>query len=163
MQCVIAKKSKFIKQQEASRLLSNLGIKIPLSKIPLVGPLLFNIVKQVNTRYKINELVNKFLLARDKYIPRMHLRQLEFTYSAYGPFTKKKERVQKLKETGDWRYVYQNKLDKGCFQHIGNFKDLTRSAASDKILHDKAFNIAKNSIYNGYERGFASMAYKNFD
>ena len=91
MQCAIAKKSKFIKQQEASRLLSNLGIKIPLSKIPLVGPLLFNIVKQVNTRYKINELVNKFLLARNKYIPRMHLRQLEFTYSAYGPFTKKKK------------------------------------------------------------------------
>ena len=92
----------------------------------------------------------------------MHLRQLEFTYSAYGPFTKKKK-VQKFKETGDWGYVYQNKLDKGCFKHIKNFKDLTRRVASDKNLYDKAFSIAKNSICNGYERGVASMAYKHFD
>ena len=56
------KKSKFNKQQEASDLLSSLGIKIPLSKIPLVGPLLFYKSEKVNTRYKINEIVNKFLL-----------------------------------------------------------------------------------------------------
>ena len=41
MQCVIVKKSKFIKQQEATGLLSSLGIKTPLSRIPLVGPVLF--------------------------------------------------------------------------------------------------------------------------
>ena len=43
------------------------------------------------------------------------------------------------------------------------FKDLTRRSASDKILHDKAFNIAKNSKYYGYQRGLASMVYKFFD
>ena len=65
----------------------------------------------------MNEIVNKFLLAGDKFIPEMHLRQPEFTYSACGPFTKNKERIQKFKETGDSRYIYQNELDKACFQH----------------------------------------------
>ena len=77
----------------------------------------------------------------------MYLRQPGFTYSAYGPFTKNKERIQKFKETGDSRYIYQNELDKACFQHdraYGDFKHLTRRTASDKILRDKAFNIAKN-------------------
>ena len=70
-----------------------------------------------------------------------------FTYSACGPFTEIKERMQKLKQTGDWRYIYQKKLDKTCFQHDmahGDFKYLTKRAASDKILRDKAFDIAKN-------------------
>ena len=50
-------------------------------------------------------------------MPEMHLKQPRFTYSAFGPFTKNKERTQKFKETGDSRYIYQNKLDKACFQH----------------------------------------------
>ena len=65
----------------------------------------------------------------------MHLRQSEFTYSVCGPFTKNKKGTQKLKETGDSRYIYQNELDKACFQHFmayGNFKDLPRRTASDK-------------------------------
>ena len=93
----------------------------------------------------------------------MHLRQPGFTYSTCGPFTKNKERIQKFKETGDSRYIYQNELDKACFQHdmaYGDFKDLTRRTASDKILRDKAFNIAKNPKYDGYQRGFASIVYK---
>ena len=60
---------------------------------------------------------NKFLLAVDTFIPEMHLKQLECTYSACGPFTKNKERIHKLKETGDWRYIYKNELDQVCFQH----------------------------------------------
>ena len=112
-----SKRSKFIKEQEASGLLSSLGIKTPLSKIPLVGPLLFYRSQQVNKRYKMNEIVNKFLLAGDKFMPEMNLRQLGFTFSACGPFTKDKERIQKFKETGDSRYIYQNELDKTCFQH----------------------------------------------
>ena len=74
----------------------------------------------------MNEIVSKVLLAGAKFIPEMHLRQTEFTYSAYEPFTKNKERIQKFKETGDSRYIYQNKLDKACFQHdtpYGDFKD----------------------------------------
>ena len=114
----------------------------------------------------MNEIVYKFLLAGDKFMPEMHLKQLGLTYSAYGPFTKTKERIQKFKETGDASYIYKNELDKACFQHdmaYGDFKDLARRTACDKILRDKTFNIAKNPKYDGYERGLASMVYKFFD
>ena len=47
-------------------------------------------------------------------MPEMHLKQPGFTYSAYGPFTKNKERVQKFKETRDTKYIYRNGLDKAC-------------------------------------------------
>ena len=96
----------------------------------------------------------------------MHLKQAGFTYSACGPFTKNKERIQKFKETGDTSYIYKNELDKACFQHdmaYGDFKDLKRRTFSDKILRDKAFNITKNPKYDGYQRGLASMVYKFFD
>ena len=88
-----------------------------------------------------------------------------FTYSACGPFTKNKERIQKFKETWDSQYIYPNELDKACFQHdmaYGCFKDLTRKTTSDKNLHDKTFNVAKNAKYDGYQRGLASMIYKCF-
>ena len=52
-------------------------------------------------------------------MPEMHLKQLGFTYSACGPFTKNKERIQKFKETGDTNYIYKNELDKTCFHHDG--------------------------------------------
>ena len=83
-----------------------------------------------------------FLLAGDNFMPEMHLKQPGFTYSACGPFTKNKEKLQKFKETGDTRYIYRNKLDKACFQHdmaYGNFKDLARRTASVKVLRDKAY------------------------
>ena len=75
---------------------------------------------------------------------------------------KNKERIQKSKETGDSRYIYQNKLDKARFQHdmgYRDFKDLTKRTASDKILRNKAFDIAKNLKYDGFQRGLASMVY----
>ena len=68
--------------------------------------------------------------------------------------------------TGDTSYIYKNELDKACFEHdmaYGDFKDLKRRTASDKILRDKAFNIAKNPKYDRYYRGLASMVYKFFD
>ena len=65
----------------------------------------------------MNEIVNKFLLAGDKCMPEMYLKQPGFTYSACIPFTKNKERIKKFKETGDTNYIYKNKLDKTCFQH----------------------------------------------
>ena len=67
----------------------------------------------------------------------MHLRQAGFTYSACRPFTKTKERLQKFKETGDSRYIYQNGLDKACFQHdmpCRDFKDSSRRTVADKVL-----------------------------
>ena len=95
----------------------------------------------------MNDIINKFLLVGDKFMPGMHLRQPGFTYSACWPFTKNKERIQKYKQTGDSRYIYRNELDKACFQHdmaYGDFKDLKRRTTADNLLRDKAFNIAKN-------------------
>ena len=68
--------------------------------------------------------------------------------------------------TGDTRFIYRNYLDKACFQHDSAYsdsKDLVKITQSDKILRDKAFNIAKNSKYDGYQRGLAPMVYKFFD
>ena len=114
----------------------------------------------------MNEIVNKSLLTGDKFIPELRLKQPGFTYGACGPLTKNKERIQTFKETGDTSYSYKNEIDKACFQHdmaYGDFKDLKRTTASDRILRDKAFNIAKNPKYDGYQRGLASMVYKFFD
>ena len=101
----------------------------------------------------MSERLNKFLLAWDKFMPEMHLREPGFTYSACGSFTKIKERIQKFRETGGLRYIYQNKPEKACFQHdmaCGDFKDLPIKTAYDKILYDKAFDIAKNLKYDEY-------------
>ena len=108
--CVIcgSKKSRFIKKQEASGVLSNFDFKITLNKIPLLGDILFQ-------NYKINEIVSKLLLAGDKFMLEMHLKQPGFTYSASRPFTKNKERIQKFKETGDTKYIYRCELDRACF------------------------------------------------
>ena len=106
----------------------------------------------------MNEIVNKFLLAGDKLMPEMHLKQPGFTYNTCGPFTKNKKRIKKFKVTGDTSYIYKNELDKACFEHdmgYGDFKDLKGRTASDKILRDKAFNIAKNPKYDGYQKGLA--------
>ena len=78
-------------------------------------------------------------------MPEMRLRQPGFTYSACWPFTKNKEQIKNIKETGDSRYIYQNELDIACFQHdmgYGDFKNLNRRTFADKVLHDKAVNIA---------------------
>ena len=124
----------------------------------------------------MNDIINMFLLAGDKFMPEMHLRQPAvfnknkkqsgFTYSACGPFTKNKERIQRFLETSDTRYIYKNQLDKACFLHdmaYGDFKDLKRRTQSDKVLKDKAFAIASYPEYDGYQRGLASMVYKLFD
>ena len=103
-------------------------------------------------------MINKFLLAGDKFMPEMYLKQPQFTSSACRPFTKNKERIQKLKETGDSRSIYKNELDKACFQHdiaYGAFKELANITAAVKVLRDKAFNIAKVPKYDGYQRGLA--------
>ena len=114
----------------------------------------------------MNNIINKILLAGDKLMPEMHLRQPQFTYSACGPFTKHKQRIQKFKEAGDTNYIYKNKLDKACFVHDAAYsdsKDLTKRTVADKILRNKAFNIAKNQKYDGYQRGLGSVVYKFFD
>ena len=119
-----------------------------------------------NKIINMNNIINKFLLAGDKFMPEMYLRQPQFIYSACGPFTRHKERIKKVKQTGDTRYIYRNKLDKACFQHDSTYadhKDLINRTKSDKVLKDKAYNIASNPKYDGYQKGLASMVYKFFD
>ena len=114
----------------------------------------------------MNKVINKFLLAGDKFMLEMHLRQAQFVYSACGPFTGHKERIKELKRTGDTRYIYRNELGKACFQHdsaYANHKDLINRTEADKVLKDKAYNIASNPEYDGYQRGLASIVYKFFD
>ena len=114
----------------------------------------------------MNNIINKFLLAGDKFMPEMHLRQPQFVYSACGPFTRNKERIKEFKRTGDTRYIYRNELDKACFQHdsaYADHKNLINRTKSDKVLRDKAYDIASSPEYDGYQRGLASMVYKCFD
>ena len=114
----------------------------------------------------MNDKINKFLLAGDRFVPEMHLRQPGFTYSACGPCTKNKKRIQKFKETVDSRCICKNELDKACFQHdmaYGDFKDSTKRKATEKVLKNKAFNIAKDPKHDGYQRELASMVSKFLD
>ena len=114
----------------------------------------------------MNEIVNNFLLVGDKFMPEMHLKQPGFTYSACGPFTKNKERIEKFMQTGNTDFIYKNELDKACFQHdmaYGKTKDLVKRTQSDKVLEDQAFKIASDTKYDGYHRRLASMVYRFFD
>ena len=63
----------------------------------------------------MNKVINKFLLAADKFMTEMHLRQPQFVYSTCRPFTRHKEIIKKFKQTGDARYIYKNELNKVCF------------------------------------------------
>ena len=97
----VSKKLRFIKKQEVKGIFSSLVVRTSLRKVPLLGNVLFS-------KYKMNGIVNKCLLPGDKFMPKMHLEQPGFTYSACGTFTKNKERIQKFKETGDTKYIYRN-------------------------------------------------------
>ena len=108
----------------------------------------------------MNEIVNKFLLAGDIFMPQLLLKQRDFTYSTCGPFTKSKERIEKFMQTGNTDFIYKNELDKACFQHdmaYGKSKDLAKRTQSDKVLRDKAFKIASDPKY-----GFYKIVYKFF-
>ena len=82
----------------------------------------------------MNEIVNKVLLAGDKVMPEMHLKQPGFIYNACGPFTKNKERIEKFMQTRNTGFIYKNEFDKACFQ---------------------AFKITSDPKHDGYQRGLA--------
>ena len=89
--------------------------------------------------HKMNETVNKFFLARDIFMTELHLKQPGFPYSACGPFTRNKERIDKFMQIGNTDFIYKNELDKACFQHdmaYGKSKDLAKRTESDKVLRD---------------------------
>ena len=114
----------------------------------------------------MNNIVNKFLKIGNKFMPEIHLKEPRFTYTGSGPFTKNKQKIQRFMKTGDTKYIYRNELDKACFQHgmtYGDFKTLKRRRQSDKVSKDKAFEIASNPRYDGYQRGLTSMVYKFLD
>ena len=125
------------------------------------------LIDKITCTYKnMNNIINKFLLAGDKFMPEMHLRQPRFVYSACEPFTRHKKRIKEFKRSGDTRYIYRNELDKACFQHdsaYADHKDLINRTEADKVLKDKAYDIASNPKYDDYQKGLASMVYKFFD
>ena len=102
----------------------------------------------------------------DNLIPELNLKQRGFTYSACGPFTKHRERIQKFRETGNLKHLYRNKLDKACFSYddaYSDSKDLVKRTLSGEILKDRACESARNRKYDGSQRALAIMVYKVFD
>ena len=115
----------------------------------------------------MKEIINRFLLVGHKLMPEMHLKQPDFIYSACGPLTKNKERIEKFMQTRNTSFIYKTNLIKLVFSMIWLMtkkkKDLAKRTQPDKVLRDKAFKIASDPKYDGYQRGLASMVYKFFD
>ena len=158
---VVIKKSRFMKEQESKELLSSLGLQRYWIKFHYYVTFCFNSVE-----YKMKVIVSKFILAGDKIMPEMYLTQPGFAYSACGPFTKNKERIEKFMQKENMDYIYKNDLDKSSFQHdmaYGKYKDLNKRKKSDKVLRHKAFELASDPKYDAYQWGLASMIYKFFD
>ena len=105
-------------------------------------------------------------MTENKFIPELHLKQPGFTYSACEAFTKHHERIQKFRETGNLKHLYRNKLGKSRFAHYAahfHSKDLAKGTIADQISKDRAYEIARNRKYDGYQRALASMVFKLFD
>ena len=114
----------------------------------------------------MNKIIKFFLLTGDKFMTKLHLKQLGVNYSACGPFTKHRERIQKFRETGNLKHFYRNELDKACFAYVAAYSDskaLAKRTMSDKIFKDRPYKIARNCIYDGYQRALASKVDKCFE
>ena len=114
----------------------------------------------------MNNIINKFLLVGDRFMPEMHLRQPQLVYNVCEPFTRHKERIREFKYTADMRLLDRNELDKACFKHdaaYAKYKDVENRLISDQKLRNRAYDIASNPKYDGYQRGLASMVYEFFD
>ena len=143
------KKIRFAKEQEAKELLSNLVIKTPLSKILFLNGFFFFFSDCI----KMNEIVKKCLLAGDKFMQEMHLKQPGFTYSGWCPLTKKKNGIETFMQKGNKDFIYKNHLEKACFERdkaYGKSKDLAKRTESDKYLRDKAFKITNDPKYDSF-------------
>ena len=114
----------------------------------------------------MNEITNKFLLAGDRFMPKMHLKQPGFTCSVFGPFAENKERIETFMQAGNTDFIYWSELDKVFYQYdmaYDKSKNLAKRTQSDEVLRDKAFKFASDQEYDGYQRGLASIVYKFFD
>ena len=112
----------------------------------------------------MNKIISKFLLTRHKFMPEFHFKQQEFTYSAFGSFTKHCQRIQKFRETDNLKHLYRNKLDKACFTHYVGYSDSKYLAKnmSDNMLNNRASEVTINRKYNGYQRALATTVYNFF-
>ena len=103
---------------------------------------------------KNNDIINKFLLVGDKFMPELHLYQPKIgKYSACGPFTKHTQRIKSFIQDGKLSHIYKTQLDKACFQHDMAYrkcKDLKRRTQSDIVLKNEAYKIATNPRYDGF-------------
>ena len=116
---------------------------------------------------KSNDIINKLLLVGAKCMPETRLYQPKISkYSACGPFSKHTKRIHNLMQDVKLSHIYKNELDKACFQHdmaCNKYKDSKGRTQSDIVLKNKAFKIASNPKYDGYQRALASMVWKFFD
>lgn len=113
----------------------------------------------------MNVIINKFILAGDDFMSEMHLRQPRFTYKCFRTIYKKKTEYKNSKKQETLNISIKKKLGKACFRHdmaYGAYKDLLRRTVSDKVLFSKAFAIASNLKYDGYQCRLASIIYKIF-
>ena len=114
-----------------------------------------------------NDIINKFLLIGDKFMPEMHLWDPKAKkYSACGPFTKHQKRIDMLMKDGRLSHLLKNRLDAACFQHdsaYAKYKDRLNRKQSDIVLKNKAVKVATDPRVNRYQRGLASMVYKFFN
>ena len=107
-----------------------------------------------------NNIINKFLLIRDKFMPEVK------KYSACGPFTRHQKIINMFTKDGKLSHILKNRLDAACFQHdsaYAKYKDRLNRKESDIDLKNKALNIATDTRVNVYHRGLASMVYKFFN
>ena len=114
----------------------------------------------------MNKIVNKFLLTGEKFMSKLHLRQLGFTFSVSVLFTRHCERIPKFRRTGNLKHNYKNELGKAPFVHgnaYSDSKDLAKRTILDMVFKEKAYEIAINPKYDRYQRGLASMLYNFFD
>ena len=113
------------------------------------------------------DTINRFLLICDTFMPEMHLWDPKIKkYSACGPFTTHRQGINEFMKDGRLSHIAKNRLDAACFQHdtaYNKHKGLKNRTQSDVVLKNKAYKIAVDPKYNGYERALASMVWKFFN
>ena len=125
----------------------------------------------MNANHSPNEenkyIINRFLLIGDKFMPEMHHWDPKVKkYSASGPFTKHKQRINDFMKDRKLTHIAKNRLDAACFQHdsaYNKYKNSLNRKQSDIFLKNKALKIATDSKVNGYQKALASMVYKFFN
>ena len=105
-----------------------------------------------------SDIINKFLLIGDKFMPEMHLWDPEIKkYSACGPFTRHQKRINMFMKDGTLSHILKNRLDAACFQHdfaYAKYKNRENRRQSDIILKSKALKIAPYPRVNGYQEDY---------